>query len=161
MGNRRARQGLNAAVAALLFGAGAAGADCAPDRLDARWDGGSARFTVEVADDAAERARGLMHRESLAPMTGMLFVYDREAPVAFWMKNTLIPLDMIFADGAGRVVRVHPMAVPHDETPIPSGAPVRFVLEIAGGLAARLGLTAGADLRHPAIPAAGAAWPCD
>lgn len=163
MGNGHARQGLSAALFALALALGAAPADaaCALDRLDARWDGGTARFTVELADDAAERARGLMHRESLAPMSGMLFAYDREAPVAFWMKNTLIPLDMIFADAAGRVVRVHTMAVPHDETPIPSGAPVRFVLEIAGGMAERLGLGPGAELRHPAIPAATAAWPCD
>lgn len=161
MGNGGARKVLSAAFAAFTLGAGSAGAVCTPDRLDARWPGGTARFTVEVADDAAERARGLMHREGLAPMSGMFFVYDREAPVAFWMKNTLIPLDMIFADATGRVVRVHPMAVPGDETPVPSGAPARFVLEIAGGMAARLGLGAGAELRHPAIPAATAAWPCD
>ena len=161
MGNGRAHEVLSAALAALALGAGAAAAACAPDRLDARWDGGSARFTVEVADDAAERSRGLMFRTDLAPMTGMLFVYERTAPVAFWMKNTLIPLDMIFADETGRVLRVHPMATPRDETPIPSGAPVRFVLEIAGGMAARLGLEAGAELRHPAIPAGAAAWPCD
>jgi len=114
-----------------------------------------------VADDAAERAQGLMFRESLPPMGGMLFVYENERRVAFWMKNTLIPLDMIFADAAGRVVRVHDSAIPHDETPISSGAAVRFVLEINGGLSERLGLSEGAELRHPAIDAAVAAWPCE
>ncbi len=102
-----------------------------------------------------------MFRDRLAPMSGMFFVYDRAARRAFWMKNTLIPLDMIFADASGRVVKVHPEAIPHDETPVPSGAPARFVLEISGGLAARLGLAAGAELRHPAIPAEVAAWPCE
>jgi len=102
-----------------------------------------------------------MFRDRLAPMSGMFFVYDRAARRAFWMKNTLIPLDMIFADASGRVVKVHPEAIPHDETPVPSGAPAQFVLEISGGLAARLGLAAGAELRHPAIPAEVAAWPCE
>ena len=116
---------------------------------------------MELADDPAERSRGLMFREELAPMSGMLFVYEDAARRAFWMKNTLIPLDMIFADAAGRVVKVHPEAIPHDETPVPSGQPAQFVLEIAGGLAERLGLVAGAELRHPAIPSDIAAWPCE
>ena len=151
-------------IAAALWIAAAASAQagpCAADRVQARWPGGSAEFRVELADDPAERSRGLMFRESLAPMSGMFFVYEDEARRAFWMKNTLIPLDMIFADAAGRVVKVHPEAVPHDETPVPSGQPAQFVLEIAGGLAARLGLAAGAELRHPAIPPGTAAWPCE
>jgi uncharacterized membrane protein (UPF0127 family) len=84
----------------------------------------------------------------------------RRARWQFWMKNTLIPLDMIFADAAGRVTRVHAMAVPGDETPVEGGAGVQFVLEINGGLAERLGIAPGAELRHPAI-GDGAAWPCD
>ena len=162
MGIRDARRRLTAAAAVwLALALPGQAAPCSADRLDARWPGGQASFRVEVADDAAERSRGLMFRENLAPMSGMLFVYETETRVAFWMKNTLIPLDMIFADATGRVVRVHPEAVPHDETPVPSGAPAQFVLEISGGLAARLGLADGAELRHPAIDGPGAAWPCE
>ncbi len=129
--------------------------------VEIRGPRGHLRFTVEIADTPASRARGLMHRARLASGAGMLFVFERPGRVAFWMKNTLIPLDMIFADPAGRVTRVHAMAVPHDETPIDGGDGVLFVLEINGGLAARLGIVAGAELRHPAIDPAGAAWPCD
>jgi uncharacterized membrane protein (UPF0127 family) len=77
------------------------------------------------------------------------------------MKNTLIPLDMIFADETGRVTRVHANAVPGDTTPIDGGNDVRFVLEINGGLAKRLGIVPGAEMRHPSIPQDGAVWPCD
>lgn len=133
----------------------AAAQDCAPGHVDVAGGFGTARFSVEVADDAEERARGLMFVERLGPMEGMLFVYERESDgIAFWMKNTLIPLDMIFADGDGRVVSVHADAVPGDLTPIPAGAPARFVLEVPGGRAAALGIGAGDALRHPAIPGA-------
>lgn len=134
-------------------------AACSADRVDLRWEGGGESFAVEVADDGAERAQGLMFREAMDPGAGMLFVYEEPRRVAFWMKNTLIPLDMVFADATGRVTRVHSMAVPGDETPIDGGEGVQFVLEINGGLAARLGLLPGAEMRHPAIAAA--AWPCD
>ncbi len=89
----------------------------------------------------------------------MLFVYEAPKRAQFWMKNTLIPLDMIFADSTGRVTRVHSDAVPQDETVIDGGEGVQYVLEINGGLAARLGIAPGALMRHPAI--AGAAWACD
>ena len=134
---------------------------CPPEnRLDLRGPWGQARFTVEIADDPAERARGLMHRKALPRMSGMLFVYESPRPVAFWMKNTLIPLDMIFADEAGRVVRVHEMARPLDETPIPGGDSIRFVLELNGGMAAALGIGPSSEMRHRAIDPALAAWPC-
>jgi hypothetical protein len=79
----------------------------------------------------------------------MLFDFQDEQHVAFWMRNTLIPLDMIFIGADGVVRRVHARAVPHDETTIPSGVPVRAVLEIAGGEAARLGIRPGDRVRHP------------
>ena len=88
----------------------------------------------------------------------MLFVYETPQPVAFWMKNTLIPLDMLFFDPEGRLTRIQREAQPHDETPRPGGDNVRFVLEINGGLAETLGIDLGAELRHPAIE--GAAWSC-
>lgn len=143
-----------------LPGGAWAEAACAPARLDLRWEGGQESFAVEVADDGEERARGLMFRSELAPASGMLFVYDTPRQPAFWMKNTLIPLDMIFADGTGTVTRVQANAVPGDLTPVDGGPGVQFVLEINGGLAAKLGLAPGAQLRHPAIPAERAAWPC-
>ena len=139
---------------------GAAYASCSDDRVDLRGDWGQARFTVEVADDVDERSRGLMFRERLAFSAGMLFAYDRPQRVSFWMRNTLIPLDMIFMDAEGRVTRIHENAVPLDETDIPGGDAVQFVLEINGGLATRLGIEVGSELRHPIIGAE-AAWPCD
>ncbi|WMT90716.1 DUF192 domain-containing protein [Pelagibacterium sp. H642] len=111
----------------------------------------SHRFTVEIADDDAERSRGLMFREELAPDAGMLFDFFNERPVAFWMQNTLIPLDMIFIKADGTIARVHAQAVPMDRTSIPSGEPVRFVLEIPGGRAAELGIEAGDTLEHPRV----------
>lgn len=146
---------------ALLAGAGPLHAACAPDRLDLRGPSGVARFHVEVADTGEERSRGLMFREKLASSAGMLFVYDKPESVAFWMKNTLIPLDMIFADATGTVKSVHSGAVPGDLTPIRGGDGIQFVLEINGGMAKRLGITAGTVIRHPAIPPATAAWPCE
>ena len=110
---------------------------------------GRLRFAVEVVATPESRARGLMFRRELPPMTGMLFDFEVEQPVSFWMRNTLIPLDMIFIRGDGVIRRVHAGAVPHDETAIPSGGPVRAVLEIAGGAAARLGIRAGDRVRHP------------
>ena len=120
----------------------------------------SCASSVEVMDDAGERAQGLMFRESLPRFSGMLFVYETPQPVAFWMRNTLIPLDMLFFDGAGRLTRIKSNAAPHDETPIVGGDDVRYVLEINGGLAAELGIDLGAELRHPALDQAAAAWPC-
>lgn len=149
------------AAAFLAIVAGPAAADCSDSVAEFRWPDGGARFAVEIADDAAERGRGLMFREKLAAGAGMLFVYDRPQQVAFWMKNTLIPLDMIFIGPDGRVNAVHPMAVPGDETPIPGPDGTQMVLEINGGLAERLGLGEGAELKHPALDQEAALWPCD
>lgn len=145
---------------ALVLLPGSALADCAEGRAELRGPFGSAGFSVEIADDAGERAQGLMHRESLPAGAGMLFVYEHPQPVSFWMENTLIPLDMVFLDAAGRVVKVHENAVPLDRTPIPGGEDVLAVLEINGGLARAIGIAPGAELRHPAMPQDAAAWPC-
>ncbi|MFC5565026.1 DUF192 domain-containing protein [Rubellimicrobium aerolatum] len=147
-----------AALLALVAGP-ALGADCRPDLVTVSGGFGEARFAVEVADDPEERARGLMHVERMDTLSGMLFVYDRPQPVSFWMENTLIPLDMIFAGPDGVVTRVHGNAVPLDRTPIPGGEGVQFVLEINGGLAARLGIAPGDVLQHPSL-GEGAARPC-
>lgn len=148
-------------LAAVLPGSAWAQAACAPGRLDLRWEGGKESFAVEVADDGEERAQGLMFRTELAPASGMLFVYEMPRRVSFWMKNTLIPLDMVFADASGTVTRVHSGAVPGDLTPIDGGEGVQFVLEINAGLASKLGIGPGTLLRHPAIPSETAAWSCD
>lgn len=146
---------------ALLFtAAGARAEDCAVGVADLRQGSSVLRFQVEVADDEAERARGLMFREAMPRFDGMLFVYDKPEPVAFWMKNTLIPLDMLFFGADGRLVSVHENAVPGDLTPIPGGDAIQYVLEINGGAARRLGIAPGAELRHPVLDPAGAAWPC-
>lgn len=151
-----------AAVAVVLaLACGPAAAACRDDQVEVRLaNGGIARFSVEVADDNAERQRGLMFREHMPTSAGMLFVYDRPQRASFWMKNTLIPLDMVFADPSGLVTRVHPNAVPGDRTSIDGGEGVKLVLEINGGLAARMGIGPGAVLRHPAVAPEGAAWPC-
>jgi uncharacterized membrane protein (UPF0127 family) len=153
--------GLLVASGAGLILAGRVFAGCSPDIVDIRGSFGQARFTVEVADTQAERSLGLMNRTSLPSAAGMLFVFDAPQRASFWMKNTLIPLDMIFADSAGRVTRVHSNAVPQDETPIDGGAGVATVLEINGGLADRLGIAPGAELRNPAVDQSVAAWPCE
>jgi uncharacterized membrane protein (UPF0127 family) len=140
--------------------AGPAAAGCRPERVELRGPFGTAAFSVEIADDAAERAQGLMFRTHLPASAGMLFVYEEPQPVSFWMENTLIPLDMIFADVTGRVTKVHENAIPRDRTPIPGEGDVLVVLEINGGLARAIGIAEGAELRHPAIPQDTAAWPC-
>lgn len=101
-------------------------------------------FTVEVAASDPARARGLMHRDALAPDAGMLFAYPAPRDdIAFWMKNTHIPLDILFAGADGTITRIHARAQPHDATPIPGGPGVRYVLEIPGGRAAALGIAPG------------------
>ncbi len=143
-----------------LCGASAALAACAPDSVDLRWPGGQARFTVEVADTPGLREEGLMFRDSMASSEAMIFVYPAPQHVHFWMKNTLIPLDMVFADPTGRVTAVHSNAIPGDLTPIDGGEGVSYVLEINGGLAARLGIAPGADLRAALIDQGKAKWRC-
>ncbi|MGC8204031.1 DUF192 domain-containing protein [Aliiroseovarius sp. PTFE2010] len=145
----------------MLLPAVAVGQECRVDRVSLRGAFGTAHFRVEVADDAAERAQGLMHRDSLSATAGMLFVYPEPGRVAFWMRNTQIPLDLVFADESGRVTRVHHRAIPFDETPIDGGDGVSYVLEINGGMAAALGLDIGDELRHPDIRQTNAAWACD
>jgi uncharacterized membrane protein (UPF0127 family) len=116
---------------------------------------GSFPFTIEIADDNAERAQGLMFRDSLAADAGMLFDYGEEQLASFWMQNTLIPLDMIFIGADGIVKKVHVNARPLDTTSIPSGVPVRFVLEIPGGRSLEIGLAAGDRVEHPRIATGG------
>jgi uncharacterized membrane protein (UPF0127 family) len=100
-------------------------------------------FTVEVARTPEEQAHGLMNRQSLAPDRGMLFPYEPAQPVAFWMKNTLIPLDMVFISPGGKILRIEPNVVPLSLDPVGSGDAVEAVLELAGGRAAEAGISPG------------------
>ena len=134
--------------------------ECAPGEVHLRGDWGQARFSVEVAATQQDRNTGLMHRDSLPRTAGMLFVYDKPGSRAFWMKNTRIPLDILYLDATGTIARVHSMAKPHDETPIFGGHNIQYVLEINGGMAELLGITEGSQLRHSAIDTSVAAWPC-
>lgn len=112
---------------------------------------GGERYKVEVADDDAERARGLMFRDEMATDRGMLFIHDREEPQAYWMKNTRIALDILFFDNARKLVAqqrgVPPCSLGDRCPPYPSNAAARYVLELNAGEAARLHLQDGAELR--------------
>ena len=128
--------------------------DCDENRLTISGQWGRAHFTVALADDPSERARGLMYVESLPMLAGMLFVYPEPQALTFWMKNTLIPLDMLFVGPDGTILSIHENAIPHDETTISGGEGVLAVLEINGGMANRLGIGVGDRLEHPAFRAA-------
>ena len=135
-------------------------AACRDDQVRVRGDFGETSFLVEIADTIAERSRGLMFRESMPRRSGMLFVYDRPGPASFWMKNTLIPLDMIFIDQTGTVAHIHHEAIPGDLTAIHGGSKVLAVLEINGGLAQQYGLSVGDQVQHPAFLNGPPIWPC-
>lgn len=109
---------------------------------------GRTRFFVEIADNDAERERGLMFRKELAPDRGMLFNFHQPREVAFWMKNTLIPLDIIYIQADGTVLSIARNTTPKSEAPIPSGGPILGVLELAGGRAAEVGLMPGDRVEH-------------
>ena len=143
------------AVVVLLATAGlaspAAAADDALEPLTIETEAGVHTVMVEVAETAEERGVGLMHRTELPPDRGMLFDFGRTRQVTMWMKNTLIPLDMFFAKSDGRIVTIAERTTPLSEKRIASGQPVKFVLEMAGGSARRLGIVPGDRLRHRLI----------
>lgn len=108
-------------------------------------------FKIWVADDDARRARGLMFVRELAEDEGMLFIYPQERQIGMWMKNTYIPLDMLFVDRNGRVQQIVENTTPHSLTTIESKTPVLAVIELKGGAAARLKIAPGARVMHPAF----------
>ncbi len=128
---------------------------CAPgkagavERLQIVTASGTHEYQVEIAADDATREHGLMNRRYMPPDRGMLFEFDREEPVSFWMKNTYIPLDMIFISRAGVVTNIVADAEPLSERVIPSGPPCLAVLELNSGSAATIGLKIGDKVRHP------------
>lgn len=107
------------------------------------------KFTVEIARSPEQQAIGMMSRASLAPDRGMLFPYAAPQPVSFWMKDTLLPLDLIFIAPGGKILRIEENAVPYSLDQIPSGGPIEAVLELAGGRSAELGLKAGDTVDWP------------
>jgi uncharacterized membrane protein (UPF0127 family) len=114
---------------------------------------GSHRFNVEFADTPERRSVGLMHRPTMAANAGMLFDFKVDAPVTMWMRNTRIPLDMLFITRDGRIVNIAERTVPFSEASIPSKGPVRAVLELNGGTSARLGIKPGDRVTHPMFKA--------
>ena len=156
---RRVGLGRAVCVALWCFGTAANADRCHETRISVKGDWGQAQFRIDVADDPAERAQGLMFVEHMATDKGMLFLYEVPQHATFWMRNTLIPLDMIFIDPEGRVQNVHADAIPKDETVIDGGHGIVAVLEINAGLADRFGIAAGDVVQHPFFGAQ-AAWRC-
>ncbi|MFT3808719.1 MAG: DUF192 domain-containing protein [Micropepsaceae bacterium] len=109
---------------------------------------GPQRFTVEVAETPEQRERGLMYRETMAADAGMIFDYHRDVAISMWMKNTVLPLDMVFVRADGTVSGVATGAVPYSLDIIASGEPVRAVVELNAGTVERLGIKAGDTVRH-------------
>lgn len=111
--------------------------------------GGPHKFAVELAATPAQMEQGLMFRRSLPPDSGMLFDFKAPSMASMWMKNTLIPLDMLFVDERGRIVNIHERAVPGSLDTISAAAPVRAVIELNGGTASRLGIRPGDRVIFP------------
>ena len=112
---------------------------------------GDFEFLVEIADEPEERTIGLMNRDHMENRSGMLFVFDRERVIQMWMKNTLIPLDMVFTSADGTVVTIAENTVPHSLDIVSSLMPVTHVLELNGGMAAFIGIKQGDKLKHEAF----------
>lgn len=146
--------GLRAALVAagVLFAAsfGVAGAaELQP--LTVTTANGQHEFAVELADEPRERSKGLMYRRSLDPDEGMLFDFGRPQPITMWMKNTYIPLDMLFIDESGTIRSIAERTTPLSERTIPSNGPARYVLEINGGRADALGIRPGDTVSGAAL----------
>ncbi|WP_457796683.1 DUF192 domain-containing protein [Methylocystis sp. S23] len=137
-------------AAPILAGPGAR-AEAPLQRLEFVTATGSHEFRVEVADTPAERAKGLMYRRHMPADQGMLFVFHEEGPIMMWMKNTYIPLDMIFVSRRGMVTAVAAETVPLSEATISSEGPAYAVIELNAGTAGKIGLKPGDEVRHPAV----------
>ena len=112
---------------------------------------GAVKFRIMVAKTEPQRELGLMFRREMAPDQGMIFDFFTPQPVAFWMHNTILPLDIIFIDKTGRIINIAANAKPFDDTPLPSDGPARAVLEINAGMAAKLGIRPGDLVRDEAV----------
>jgi hypothetical protein len=112
---------------------------------------GPVRFEVELATTPKQREQGLQHRQHLRAYEGMLFVFDDVAPVYMWMKNTMIPLDMIFVAADGRIINIVERTTPLSLATVPSAGPAKGVLEVVGGTARRFGIRSGDRIVHPLL----------
>ena len=159
MGKRRngAVLGLTAFLIAVTTGEQAL--SCSTDAIDIRTEAGVATYSIEIADDAAERAQGLMFRDSMPRDHGMYFVYPTGRPVAFWMKNTPLPLDIIYINERGVICSIAADTTPYSEEALPSGCADQTVLELNAGEAKAAGIRVGAPVRHPAVVRP--AWKCE
>jgi uncharacterized membrane protein (UPF0127 family) len=143
---------LAALAGALILAASAdASVHCDTGRIEVLTDAGTRIFSIEVAIEPEEQARGLMFRPALPADAGMLFVYDPPHQANFWMRNTMIALDMIFIDDTGRVESIAERTDPYSERVSSSLGDVRAVLEINGGLSRQLGISPGAQVIHAAF----------
>lgn len=155
MGKRR-----NGAILALTSALASGHAlACVDDAIEIRTDAGVATYSIEIADDAAERAQGLMFRESMPRDHGMYFVYPTGRQVAFWMKNTPLPLDIIYINERGVICSIAADTTPYSEEALPSNCAAQTVLELNAGEAKAAGIRVGAPVRHPAV--ARPAWRCE
>ena len=136
-------------LAPLLIAPDTAPAAAELQPLEIATKGGVHVFAVEMATTPEEQAKGLMFRRHLPEGQGMLFDFHQEQPASFWMKNTYIPLDMIFIRADGRILRIAENTVPLSEALVTSGGPVRAVLEVNAGTARKLGIAAGDRVAHP------------
>ena len=137
-------------AALICSAAGALATGCSSATPTEQVTVGGKAFEVEIADDFNERARGLMFRERMRPGHGMLFVHEREEPLAYWMKNTKIPLDILYFDASRRLVSIQkgvPPCSAGDRCPhYPSTGPTKYVLELNAGEGQALALAAGAEI---------------
>ena len=132
-----------------LFAAAVPAREAGQQTLEVATKTGVHVFAVEIVDNDADRAKGLMYRKELPEGRGMLFDFHREQEVSFWMQNTYIPLDMVFIRGDGRILRIAENTEPLSTRLIPSGGPVRAVLEVIGGTARKLGIAPGDRVASP------------
>lgn len=112
---------------------------------------GARQFTVEEARTPVQQERGLMFRKNLPADHGMLFIFESPQPVQMWMKNTLIPLDMLFINKQGKIIYIAKNAIPESEAVITAGVPVKAVLELAGGACEKQGIKTGDVITHAAF----------
>ena len=139
-------------IAFILFGLFIAAGPARPagqQTLEIASKTGVHTFAVEVVDNDTDRAKGLMYRKALPEGRGMLFDFHRDQDVSFWMQNTYIPLDMVFIRGDGRILRIQEDTEPLSTRLIPSGGPVRAVLEVIGGTTRKLGIAPGDRVASP------------
>ena len=137
----------------LLAGIASAQAPGPREELTIAGKSGPHEFQVELADDDRERAMGLMFRRSMGAEEGMLFDFGSEQPANFWMRNTYIPLDLLFIRADGTIESIAERTTPLSEKSVPSKGPVRYVLEINGGTSDKLGIEPGDKVSSPTMQA--------